>query len=343
MIIFSDVFGVRVIKSGFIMRIKRFLVAPIVAVILSLQACGSLLDYLSGYVGSLWSPTVGDMIYLESAGDPFMFGKQYTTVYIQETLSYNILVSQHEVTNAAFREFIDDGGYTTQTYWTTRGWNFISTNGLTEPLYWNDPDYNAPNQPVVGVSWYEAVAFTQWLTIKEGFLPAYNWDGRLTDLYYDGYRLPTEVEWEYAASKGGPSESERDYPWGNSWHCGKAVNRVGACANYVFGPQAVASRSPDGDTPQALADMSGNVAEMVSDSFQQDSDISTVIVNNRYYYDAQATEGFTLTRGGAWSGTIGLLFQTSYRGGPVSHTSRSNTTGFRVVRTYPNQERPPWY
>lgn len=312
-----------------------------VVAVSSLPGCSSLSDFLSGYTGSLWSPTVGDMIYLESAGDPFMFGKLHEPLYIQETISYNILVSRYEVTNAAFQAFIDDGGYTDQTYWPTEGWDYITQRGITAPAYWNDPAYNAPQQPVVGVSWFEAVAFCQWLTLEEGFQPAYGWNGSITDLYYDGYRLPTEVEWEYAASKGDPASAERRYPWGDSWHCGKAVNRVGACANYVSGTLPVGSRSPDGDTPQGLADMAGNVKELVSDTWQYAADVSTVVVTDRYVYanDPTSIEGYTVIRGGAWNGIFGALFETSRRD-ILIHTGRHDTVGFRVVRTYPNQQRP---
>ena len=323
------------------MRSIRFTLIGLIIVTLALSGCGALRDYLGDYTGSLWSPTVGDMLYLESAGDSFMFGKLHEPLYIQESITYNLLVARHEVTNEAYQAFIDDGGYSNSMYWSNEGWSYITQQGITGPAFWNDPAYNAPTQPVVGVSWFEAVAFSQWLTLKEGFTPAYNWDGRITDLYYDGYRLPTEVEWEYAASRGDPASSERRYPWGDTWYCNRAVVSVPPCGNYVSGTLPVGSRSPDGDTPRGLADMAGNVAEMVSDTFQQDADVSTVIVTDRYVYvnDPANIEGYTVSRGGSWTALFGAQVETSARQ-PLIHTNRSDRVGFRVVRTFPNQQRP---
>ena len=65
-----------------------------------------------------------------------------------------------------------------------------------EPSFWSDSRFNRPNQPVVGVNWYEAMAYAAWLARVTG----------------KPYRLPTEAEWEWAARR-----SRRRYPWGNEW------------------------------------------------------------------------------------------------------------------------------
>jgi len=323
------------------MKTKRFLIILPIIALLFLQACScsSLEDYLSDYEGSLWSPTVGDMIYLESANDTYRFGKPNGPQgIIQTTLTYNFLISQYEVTNRAFEEFVDDGGYTNQAYWTTAGWNYISTNGILHPYHWSEPYWYEfaidPDQPVVGVSWHEAVAFTQWLSIKEGWPVAYDSDGRIIDLLSDGYRLPTEVEWEYAASKGDPSETERLYAWGNSWNCGKAVCSVHPCGSTPsYFLQAVGSKRPGGDTPQGLSDMSGNAAEMVSDTYSEL--VPNVPLTNGYIFDPQVD--LILYRGGAWSDTFSNQFETSYRGFIYKEIRTYDNIGFRVARTYPIQ------
>ena len=313
------------------MRPKCLLAACSIVTMLTLQSCAEFWDFLAGYQGSLTSPTVGDMLYIEAAGDSFRFGKPYGPHNVSATITYNFLVSETEVTNRMFGEFIDDNGYTTQAYWTTAGWNFI--NGVTNkwPFFWLDTDIS-PDQPVVGISWHEAVAFTQWLSIKEGWPPAYDADGRIIDLLEDGYRLPTELEWEYVASKGDPAEPERLYAWGNSWHCGKLVSTVAPCNIHSF-VQDVGSKSPAGDTPRGLSDMSGNAAEFTSDTYNEPIPIEPTV--NRYIFDPQ--QSAVMHRGGRLSNNSAASFETSQRAYINMENRFESDVGFRVVRTYPIQ------
>jgi formylglycine-generating enzyme required for sulfatase activity len=73
---------------------------------------------------------------------------------------------------------------------------FIEATSAAPPPLWNDPRFNDPRQPVVGVTWLEAVAYCEWLTVETG----------------ETHRLPTEAEWEKAARGG--LEGCR-YPWGD--------------------------------------------------------------------------------------------------------------------------------
>ncbi len=127
---------------------------------------------------------------------------------------------------------------------TTNGWTWKTNNTITEPLFWNNASYNGSSQPVVGVSWYEAVAFSNWLSVKEGLTPAYNILGQ-ANLVASGYRLPTEVEWEYAAAKGASGLPERIYAYGGSvvgdWDANKVVGGSGETQ-----PANVGSKSPAG-------------------------------------------------------------------------------------------------
>lgn len=100
------------------------------------------------------------------------------------------------VTNAEFAGFIQGGGYATPEYWGEDGWHWQEHKQVTQPAFWGDTQFNDGLQPVVGVCWYEALAFTQWLAKHTG----------------TAWRLPTEVEWE-AAVRG---------PYGHKWPVGRA-------------------------------------------------------------------------------------------------------------------------
>jgi formylglycine-generating enzyme required for sulfatase activity len=96
------------------------------------------------------------------------------------------------------------------------------------------------DQPVVNVSWQDAVDYCRWLSKK-------------TD---NVYHLPTEAEWEFAASGGG----QREYPWGNEQPTPERANY----ANNLGKTSPVGSY-PDGATPEGLYDMAGNVWEWCAD------------------------------------------------------------------------------
>ena len=111
-----------------------------------------------------------------------------------ETPRHDALLHEHRigsrlVTNAEFREFIDDGGYTDSNLWLSDGWAVINERGWNRPLYWSadlESEFTLGgernidgNAPVCHVSYYEADAFARWA----------------------GARLPTEFEWEIAAGQ----------------------------------------------------------------------------------------------------------------------------------------------
>lgn len=110
------------------------------------------------------------------------------------------------VTNGDYLAFMEDGGYHQRELWREEGWRFREEQGLESPKYWwRDGDVWMtrsmdrvmpvdPLRPVCHVCWYEADAYARWA----------------------GKRLPTEQEWEAAASWDPRAGLKRDYPWGDS-------------------------------------------------------------------------------------------------------------------------------
>jgi formylglycine-generating enzyme required for sulfatase activity len=138
------------------------------------------------------------------------------------------------VANSQYALFLNEGGYSRQELWSEEGWQWLQSEGIKAPGYWRNPEFNAPNQPVVAVSWWEAEAFCQWA----------------------GVRLPRADEAEAAAR--GPQGFQ--YPWGNEWEariCNTWEARVGGASAVGIFPR---DRSPFG-----LMDMAGNVWEWCAD------------------------------------------------------------------------------
>ncbi len=151
-------------------------------------------------------------------------------------------IGRYPVTNAEFARFIEDGGYNRREFWTKAGWKQKESDGWTQPRFWDNEKWNDPSQPVVGVSWYEAVAYCNWLATRTG----------------KPYRLPTEAEWEKAAR----GTDGRRYPWGNRW---EPQN----CNNKGNGPGRTTpvGQYPEGDSPYGAGDMVGQVWEWCSSKY----------------------------------------------------------------------------
>lgn len=302
-------------SSMFISRLSLLTVVPVLF-LLALGGCAPAPSpYVAAFAGG---------IAIQAEGDSFTMGDGSSgpNPPVSQSFSYSYTVAKCETTNAEYSQFIADGGYTTQGYWTTNGWAAKTTGGWSSPDGMNFVNLSGSNQPASGVSWYEAVAYCNWRSVKEGLAPAYDGTGK-ADLNASGYRLPTEVEWEYAAAKGERGQAERIYPWGDVWDSSKAVcNAAGATQ-----PGDVGSKSPAGDTPQGLADMSGNVMEWCSDNVQS----SVVYGTNRYsFVDDSQNQYFAIRGGGVYNPEVFVL-SCAFRGGNVP-TLRNLGCGFRVTR-----------
>ncbi|MFH0753801.1 MAG: SUMF1/EgtB/PvdO family nonheme iron enzyme [Candidatus Omnitrophota bacterium] len=125
------------------------------------------------------------------------------------------------------------------------------------------PHPGKENFPAVEVTWYGAAFYANMLSEQEGLTALYNLDDWSCQVYgKTGYRLPTEAEWEYAAS----FDDGRQYPWGNDAPDNTLANAGHKVKNPVDVDTTVpGSFSPQGDSKLGIADLAGNVAEWCND------------------------------------------------------------------------------
>jgi formylglycine-generating enzyme required for sulfatase activity len=143
-------------------------------------------------------------------------------------------IDVYPVTNLRFALFLDSGGYEQPTWWSIEGWTWKCKLNVCRPSQWAQPGWDGPDQPVAGVSWYEADAFARWA----------------------GRRLPTDAEWEKAAR----GCDGRRYPWGNEWPNGELAN-----FDMRAGRTTPVGLFREGASPFGCLDMAGNVNNWTSD------------------------------------------------------------------------------
>ena len=121
---------------------------------------------------------------------------------------------------------------------------FLEATRRDRPPTWHDPKFNHPEQPVTSVSWFDALAYCEWLGAETGI----------------AFRLPTEAEWERAARAGLEGQS---FPWGND----DPASRPNYGVRWREGPERVRQSPPNA---YGLFEMCENVHEWCSDWFQAD-------------------------------------------------------------------------
>ncbi|WP_030439562.1 ergothioneine biosynthesis protein EgtB [Actinoplanes subtropicus] len=161
-------------------------------------------------------------------------------------------IDRAAVTNGAYAEFIDDGGYDDPRWWSEAGWAHRQKADLVAPLHWSrDGDgwaYTqfgrtsriAPGEPVVHVCFYEAAAYAAWA----------------------GKRLPTEAEWEKAARFDPATGRSRRFPWGDDEPTASHAN----LGQRHLRP-ATAGAYPQGVSPLGVHQLIGDVWEWTSTDF----------------------------------------------------------------------------
>ena len=114
-------------------------------------------------LGLIGDPREFDIMADVPAGDFLMGGESRPDEKPAHTLNLCAFrIGKYPVTNIQFERFLKDGGYQRKEFWTPEGSEWLSIQNITRPFYWDHPDYHLPNQPVVGVSWFEADAYSRW-------------------------------------------------------------------------------------------------------------------------------------------------------------------------------------
>jgi formylglycine-generating enzyme required for sulfatase activity/energy-coupling factor transporter ATP-binding protein EcfA2 len=240
----------------------------------------------------------------------------------KEIIKIPFAIQKYLVTNLQFRRFVDDKGYECQEFWSAEGWAWRTGHWDTkapkeyknwldrrppekrcEPYFWHDEKWNNPLAPLVGVSWFEAEAYANWLSKQLGQL----------------VRLPSEQEWERAAR----GMKGREYAWGDEFdrvrlNCAEfwgEDNKLDwskwlGSNSYSMASTTLVGQFPVGNTPEGISDLSGNVWEWT----------------NSWYEKEQVNR---VVRGGSWRGDSGNA-RCAYRDWRVPGLFNDNF-GFRVV------------
>jgi len=190
------------------------------------------------------------------------------------------------VTNSEFAAFVEAGGYRNERLWSPEGWRWRAACGAQKPVYWERTDggwahrrYDSlrplpPDHPVIHVSWYEAEAFCS----------------------FAGRRLPTEAEWELAAS----TPEKRRFPWGDE-------EAPHANLDARAGGTVPVAAHPEGDSAYGLRQMIGNVWEWTATTFEPYPGFE---IDPYKEYSQPWFGTHKVLRGGCWATRTRLLSNT---------------------------------
>ena len=189
----------------------------------------------------------GTFVLGASPGAAFVFDNEK---WAHEVRLRPFRISRTPVTNVEYADFVDAGGYSRREWWSEDGWAWRSREELKAQKYWIERDGAwaqrefdrvaalRPDEPVIHVSWHEAQAYCRCA----------------------GRRLPTEAEWEYAASFTRGEPDKRHFPWGGSAPAGDLANLESAGVTGVNAHSA-------GDSASGCRQLIGNVWEWTASTF----------------------------------------------------------------------------
>jgi ergothioneine biosynthesis protein EgtB len=197
----------------------------------------------------------GDFLLGADPGEPFVFDNEKWAHPVEVG---PLRIARGAVTQAEFRRFVDAGGYGRRELWSEAGWAWRTAAEAEGPLYWRRAgggwqrrDFDRwvplePHRPVIHINWYEAEAYCRWA----------------------GRRLPTEAEWEAAASlepnaaRTGFTGRKRRFPWGDDPPTPSRATTDGRALSCLD-----VGALPAGDSAFGCRQMIGNVWEWTSSDF----------------------------------------------------------------------------
>ncbi|MDQ4071809.1 MAG: ergothioneine biosynthesis protein EgtB [Actinomycetota bacterium] len=219
-------------------------------------------------------------------------------------------LDREPVSNGAYLAFVDSGGYRRREWWSEEGWAWREREGVERPLFWTDDgrvrrfdriELLDPTVPVTHVSWHEAEAFAR----------------------AHGKRLPTEAEWEKAATWDPAAGRARDWPWGDEPPTTERANLDGAAA----GPAPAGAR-PEGESAVGAVGLVGDVWEWTATEFHGYPGFR-VFPYAEYSQIFFGTE-LRVLRGGSWA-TRPTIARPTFRNWDLPHR-RQLFVGFRCAR-----------
>ncbi|MFE3457576.1 ergothioneine biosynthesis protein EgtB [Nocardiopsis aegyptia] len=222
-------------------------------------------------------------------------------------------IDTRPVTNAAYQEFVEDGGYQSRRWWTRDGWEWCKGRDAVAPAFWRRDGHAwirrrfgrqeivPPDEPVQHVSFHEARAYATWA----------------------GKRLPTEAEWEKAARFDPATGRSHRYPWGDE----EPEPRHANLGQRRLGPSP-AGRHPDGASPLGVQQLIGDVWEWTSTTFTGYPGFAAFPY--REYSEVFFDSGYKVLRGGSWA-THPTAVRSTFRN--WDHPVRRQIfSGFRCAR-----------